>query len=55
MDAVLCSVPEAAKALGVGRSKAYELLAVGALESTRIGRRRLVRVASVKALAAEGA
>lgn len=51
MEQVLCSIPEAAKALGLGRSKAYELIAEGRLETVTIGRRRLVRIASVRALA----
>ncbi|MHB9879921.1 helix-turn-helix domain-containing protein [Pacificimonas sp. ICDLI1SI03] len=51
MEQVLCSIPEAAEALGIGRSKAYQLLEAGKLETITIGRRRLVRVASVKAFA----
>lgn len=51
MDALLCGIPDAAKALGLGRSKIYELIGEGRLETVTIGRRRLVRVASVKALA----
>ena len=51
MEVLLCSIPEAGKALGVGRSKTYELISEGRLETVNIGRRRLVRVRSVKALA----
>lgn len=51
MEAVLCSIPDAAKALGIGRSKAYELISEQKLETVTIGRRRLVRVESVRALA----
>ena len=40
-----------AKALGLGRSKTYELIQAGKLETVTIGRRRLVRAASVRALA----
>jgi len=50
MDVILCSVLEAAKALAIGRSKTYELIAVGSLQTVTIGRRRLVKVASVRAL-----
>ena len=39
---VAMSVTDAAEALGVGRTKMYELLDSGALESIRIGARRLV-------------
>lgn len=51
MEALLCGVPEAAKALGLGRSKTYELIAEGKLQTVTIGRRRLVRLDSVRALA----
>lgn len=51
MEVMLCGVPEAAKALGLGRSKIYDLIAEGKLQTVTIGRRRLVRVASIRALA----
>ena len=51
MDILLCSISDAAKSLGCGRSKVYELISEGALETITIGRRRLVRVESVRALA----
>lgn len=51
MEAMLVSIPDAAKALGIGRSKTYELMDAGRLETVTIGRRRLIRIASVKALA----
>jgi len=51
MEAFLVSIPDAAKMLGVGRSKTYELIAENRLETVTIGRRRLVRVQSVRALA----
>lgn len=51
MDTLLCSIADAAKALGVGRSKLYELIGEGRLDTVTIGRRRLVRTDSVRALA----
>jgi excisionase family DNA binding protein len=51
MDALLCSISDAAKLLGVGRSTAYELISEGKLETVSIGRRRLVRMTSVRTLA----
>ena len=39
---VLLSVAEAARALGIGRSLLYQLLADGEIASVSIGRRRLV-------------
>jgi excisionase family DNA binding protein len=52
LQPILCSIPDAAKALGLGRSKVYELIGEGRLEALTIGRRRLVRVESVRAIAA---
>jgi len=46
----LCSIREAATALGIGRTKLYDLLAQGQLLSVQIGTRRLVRVDSIKTL-----
>lgn len=46
----LCSVIDAAKMLGIGRTKIYEMLAKGALASMQIGSRRLVKMDSIKAL-----
>lgn len=50
-QALLISITDAAKALGVGRSKLYELIGEGRLETVTIGRRRLVRMDSIRALA----
>lgn len=48
MDKLLLRVEEAAKALGLGRAKTYELLMSGALESCTIGRRRLVSARALR-------
>ncbi len=48
---LLCSIPDAAMALGVSRSKTYEMIGDGLLLTVSIGRRRLVRVDSVEAIA----
>jgi excisionase family DNA binding protein len=50
MEPMLCGIKEAGLALGLGRSKVYELIGEGRLETVVIGRRRLVRVESIKAL-----
>ena len=42
MDRLLLTPEDAADVLGVGRTKLYELLRVGAIESVRIGRARRV-------------
>lgn len=53
-DHYLCSVSEAAKMLGLGRTKIYDMLAKGQISSMRIGSRRLVKVESIKALIERG-
>lgn len=42
-----CTVEEASEAGGIGRTKRYELIAEGRLETFLIGRRRLIRVPSL--------
>ncbi|WP_198507722.1 helix-turn-helix domain-containing protein [Qipengyuania seohaensis] len=49
-EALLCSVPECAQVLGIGKTKAYELISDGSLETVSIGSRRLVKVASIHRL-----
>jgi excisionase family DNA binding protein len=51
MDPVLCSIADAARMLGIGRTKAYELIDDGSLATITIGTRRLVKVDSIKRLA----
>lgn len=51
MDILLCSISEAAKALGCGRTTAYRLISERRLDTVTIGRRRLVRTDSIRALA----
>lgn len=48
-----CSIAEACSAAGFGRTKLYELMDDGAVETTKIGRRRLVRVPSLLRLLAQ--
>jgi excisionase family DNA binding protein len=42
-----CTVAEACRAVGFGKTKLYELIDGGAVDSIRIGRRRLIRVPSL--------
>ena len=51
-DPVLVSV-ETARAMlgGVGKTTLYAMLSAGDLESVKLGKRRLVRVSSIQALA----
>ena len=41
-DRLLLTIPEVAETLGLGRSKTYELVAAGKIESVSIGRSRRV-------------
>lgn len=47
-EPLLISVPEAARLLGLGRTKLYELIATGEIEVVRIGRAARVPVASLR-------
>jgi excisionase family DNA binding protein len=44
------SISEAARALGLGRTSIYALINEGRLETIKIGRRRLVKVESIRLL-----
>ncbi len=48
MEKVLLTVEEAAERLSIGRTKAYELMATGALESVTIGRCRRIPVEALE-------
>lgn len=49
------SVKEACRLLSLGRTRVYELINEGLLDSTKVGSRRLVLSASLHRLLAEGA
>ena len=42
MNKLLLNAEEAAELLGIGRTKVYDLLRVGAIESVRIGKARRI-------------
>jgi excisionase family DNA binding protein len=46
------SIDETCRLTGIGRSKLYELIADGTLPSLKIGKRRLVRLSTVRRLVA---
>lgn len=48
---ITVSVAEAAKRLSLGRTKIYELIGKGALKTLKVGRRTLVTMESIHALA----
>jgi excisionase family DNA binding protein len=45
---LLLPVLDVAEVLGIGRSKAWELIATGELPTVRIGRRRLVPMSALE-------
>lgn len=47
LPALLITVEEAARLLGIGRTKAYELVMSGEVQSIKLGRRRLMVRASL--------
>jgi excisionase family DNA binding protein len=49
-ERITVTVTEARRLSGLGRSKIYELIAAGRLDSIVIDRRRLIRVQSLKRL-----
>jgi len=49
-ERLTCSVAEASQAVGLSRSKLYELISGGEVQSVTIGRRRLVSVSSLMRL-----
>jgi excisionase family DNA binding protein len=51
VDAIFISIADAARTLSVGRTKLYQLVDEGRVETVRLGRRRLVKVASLRKLA----
>lgn len=50
MQPVTLSITGAAKALGLGRTTIYALIADGRLESVKLGRRHLIKTASIQRL-----
>jgi excisionase family DNA binding protein len=52
-ERVLLTVEEAAKQLGIGKTKAYQLVRSGDLGSVQIGRLRRIRRDAVAAYAAQ--
>jgi excisionase family DNA binding protein len=55
VDKIAHSIDEASKALSLGRTKLYELIGEGRLETVKVGRRTLIKTASIRALVEAGA
>lgn len=47
MQRPTCTIAEACDAVGLGRTKLYELIGGGEIDTVTVGRRRLVRVPSL--------
>lgn len=52
MNQITVGIPDFCNRIGVRRTKAYQLIAAGELETVKIGRRTLITVKSIKALLA---
>jgi len=50
MEPIATSINGAAKALSLGRTSIYALIKEGRLETVKLGRRTLVKTASIRAL-----
>lgn len=50
MEPLVASITDTAKALGVGRTSVYSMIADGRLETVKLGSRRLVKTESIRRL-----
>ncbi len=50
MNTLAISIADAVKVLGLGRTSIYKLINEGRLETATIGRRRLIKTASIQRL-----
>ena len=53
MEALAVSINDTAKALGLGRTSIYAMIGDGRLEAFKLGRRTLIKAASIHRLVAE--
>jgi excisionase family DNA binding protein len=53
MEPLAVSINDTAKALGLGRTSIYAMIADGRLEAFKLGRRTLVRMESIRRLVAK--
>ena len=55
LEPLSVSVRDAGKIIGLGKTKTFELIAAGSLESFKVGRKTLVRMSSIRRLVGEEA
>lgn len=55
MEPITVTVEGAKKALGLGHTKIYELIGAGRLQTIKVGRRRLIKTESIRALVDQAA
>ena len=53
MEPLTVSVADAGRIVGLGKTKLYELIGQGELDAVRIGKRTLIKTASLKRLVGE--
>lgn len=53
-DAIAIRIPQMAKRLNIGLTKAHEMVRNGEVETVKIGRTRLISVRSIEALFSNG-
>jgi len=53
MEILTASIEDAGRAIGIGRTKTYELIAEGRLTALKLGRRTLVTTASIRKLVSD--
>jgi hypothetical protein len=49
-DRISCTIPEACAATGLGRTKIYEEIAAGRVQTSKVGTRTLILVQSLVAM-----
>jgi excisionase family DNA binding protein len=55
MEVLTCKPLDAARALGIGKTKVYELIGAGKLKTIKIGRSTLIKTDSIRLFVDEAA